>query len=216
MSLRIKQGDVVLFQGDSITDAGRNKEQPHDLGRGYAFMTTALFSAAYPELKVKFWNRGISGNRVKDLLGRWETDCIELRPNWVSIYIGINDTWRKYDRNDPTSAELFEKQYRELLNQTKEKLGDVGLIMIEPFVLPVPDDRRGWREDLDPKIHIVRDLAREYGALLVPLDGMFAQASVSAPPAYWAADGVHPTPAGHALIAGAWLKTVGATAAVKP
>jgi lysophospholipase L1-like esterase len=217
MSLLFKQGDVVLFQGDSITDAGRNKEQPHDLGRGYAHLTTALFSAAYPELGVKFWNRGISGNRVKDLLARWEPDCVALRPNWVSIYIGINDTWRRYDRNDPTSTEQFEQQYRELIVQTKEKLGsDVGLILIEPFVLPVPEDRRGWREDLDPKIHVVRDLAREFGAKLVPLDGLFAQASVSAPPAYWAADGVHPSPAGHALIAGAWLKAVGATAAVRP
>lgn len=214
MTLRIKQGDVVLFQGDSITDAGRNKEQPNDLGRGYALMTTALFSAAYPQLQVKFINRGISGNRVKDLLGRWEPDCLELKPNLVSIYIGINDTWRRYDRNDPTSAEQFERQYRELLTRTKEKL-DAQLVIVEPFVLPVPDDRKGWREDLDPKIAVVRELAREFGALLVPLDGLFAQASMLAPPAFWAPDGVHPSPAGHALIANAWLKTVGAAAAAK-
>jgi lysophospholipase L1-like esterase len=214
VSLRIKQGDVVLFQGDSITDAGRNKELPNDLGKGYALLTTALFSSAYPELQVKFLNRGISGNRAKDLLNRWEADCIELRPNWVSIYIGINDTWRKYDRNDPTSAEQFEKQYRELLVRTKEQTG-AGIMMIEPFVLPVPEDRKTWREDLDPKITVVRELAREFGALLVPLDGLFAQASILAPPAYWAPDGVHPSPAGHALIAKAWLRAIGAAAVMQ-
>ncbi|MEF3304787.1 SGNH/GDSL hydrolase family protein [Paenibacillus sp. GYB003] len=214
MALRIKQGDVVLFQGDSITDAGRNRQQHGDLGKGYAHLTAALFSAAYPELEVKFLNRGISGNRAKDLVARWEADCLELRPNWVSIYIGINDTWRKFDSGDPTSAEQFEKSYRELLVSTKERL-DAGLILVEPFVLPVPEDRKGWREDLDPKITVVRELAREFGALLVPLDGLFAQASMLAPSAYWAPDGVHPSPAGHALIAKAWLKAMGATSAIQ-
>lgn len=214
MELRIKQGDVVLFQGDSITDAGRVREQPHDLGKGYALMTAGLFSAAYPEMQVRFLNRGISGNRAKDLVDRWQDDCIGLRPNWVSIYIGINDTWRKFDRNDPTSAEQFEQSYRELIVRTKEEL-DAGLILVEPFVLPVPEDRKTWREDLDPKINVVRELAREFGALLVPLDGLFAQASTRASAAYWAPDGVHPSPAGHALIADAWLKTVGAAAAVR-
>lgn len=212
MELRIKQGDTVLFQGDSITDAGRNREAGADLGRGYALMTAALFSAAYPELQVKFLNRGIGGNRAKDLVERWDADCIELRPDWVSIYIGINDTWRRYDRGDETSAAQFEKEYRQLLTRTKEELG-AGIVMVEPFVLPVPEDRKKWREDLDPKIDVVRHLAREFGAMLVPLDGLFAQASTTAAPSYWAPDGVHPSPAGHALIAKAWLKTVGASAA---
>ncbi|GAA3405636.1 SGNH/GDSL hydrolase family protein [Paenibacillus hodogayensis] len=214
MTLRIKQGDVVLFQGDSITDAGRNREQTGDLGRGYALLTAALFSAAYPQLQVKFINRGISGNRAADLLNRWEPDCLELKPDWVSIYIGINDTWRKYDRNDPTSAEQFEQNYRRLLTETRERLG-AQIVLIEPFVLPVPEDRKGWREDLDPKITVVRELAREFGTLLVPLDGLFAQASTLATSAYWAPDGVHPSPAGHALIANAWLKTVGAAEAAR-
>jgi lysophospholipase L1-like esterase len=210
MELGIKQGDVVLFQGDSITDAGRNREAPVDLGKGYAFMTAALFGAAYPHLQVTFLNRGISGNRTIDLLNRWQSDCIDLKPDWVSIYIGINDTWRRYDSNNPTSTEQFEANYRQLLERTKESLKEVKLVLVEPFVLPVPEDRKTWREDLDPKIQVVRELAREFGALLVPLDGLFAQASMTAPPAYWAYDGVHPSPAGHALIAKAWLRTVGA------
>lgn len=213
MSLRIQQGDIVLFQGDSITDAGRVRDVPTDLGRGYPLMTAAFLASAYPEKQLTFLNRGISGNRVKDLQARWEQDCLALQPNWVSIYIGINDCWRRYDRNDPTSVEQFEAGYRELLERTKAALG-AKLILVEPFVLPVPEDRKQWREDLDPKIAVVRELAREFGVLLIPLDGLFAQASMTAPPGYWAPDGVHPSAAGHALIAKAWLKAVQADATI--
>lgn len=208
-TLRIKSGETVLFQGDSITDCGRDWDNPADLGRGYALMAAGLFGAAQPELGVKFLNRGIGGNRVKDLQARWQEDCIALQPDWVTIYIGINDCWRRYDRDDPTSVASFEAGYRELLERTKRETG-ASLVLMEPFVLPVPADRGAWREDLDPKIDAVRRLAREYGALLVPLDGLFAQASMRAESAYWAPDGVHPSPAGHALIAKAWLQTIGA------
>ncbi|WP_282941320.1 SGNH/GDSL hydrolase family protein [Paenibacillus sp. RC67] len=208
MSTWIEQGDIVLFQGDSITDAKRVREDGNDLGKGYALMAAAQFSALYPEKQVQFLNRGISGNRVKDLQSRWVEDCLDLKPNVVSIYIGINDTWRRYDRNDPTSTEQYESGYRDLLGQMAKL--EAKLILIEPFVLPVPEDRKLWREDLDPKIHVVRELAREYGAKLVSLDGLFAQASIRANSAYWAPDGVHPSPAGHALIARAWLQAVGA------
>ncbi|ULL17815.1 GDSL family lipase [Paenibacillus sp. H1-7] len=204
----IKQGDKVLFQGDSITDAKRVREDGNDLGKGYALMAAAQFSSLYPEEQVTFLNRGISGNRVKDLQNRWQEDCLDLKPDVVSIYIGINDTWRRFDRNDPTSAEQYEEGYRDLLNRTRQL--DAKLVLIEPFVLPVPEDRKLWREDLDPKIHVVRELAREYGTRLVSLDGLFAQASTKAPSAFWAPDGVHPSPAGHALIARAWLQAVGA------
>ncbi|MFD0675423.1 MULTISPECIES: SGNH/GDSL hydrolase family protein [unclassified Paenibacillus] len=204
----IKEGDVVLFQGDSITDAGRNRDKGDDLGKGYALMAAAQFSALYPEKQVQFINRGISGNRVKDLQKRWQEDCLDLKPNVVSIYIGINDTWRRYDRNDPTSTEQFEEVYRDILKQSAKL--EAKLVIIEPFVLPVPEDRKQWREDLDPKITVVRELAREFGARLVCLDGLFAQASARAAASFWAPDGVHPSPAGHALIAKAWLQAVGA------
>ncbi|MBN2451429.1 MAG: SGNH/GDSL hydrolase family protein [Lentisphaeria bacterium] len=208
-ALRIGAGQTVLFQGDSITDAGRSRDNDAELGRGYANLTAAWFSALFPELQVRFLNRGISGNRVRDLQARWQADCVDLRPDWVSIMIGINDTWRRYDRNDPTSAEDYAAGYRDILERTRQVTG-AGLILLEPFVLPVPDDRRGWRVDLDPKIAAVRELAREFDALYVPLDGLFAAASTRRQPAFWAADGVHPTQAGHALIARAWLRTVGA------
>ncbi|RTE10850.1 SGNH/GDSL hydrolase family protein [Paenibacillus whitsoniae] len=208
---KIEDRATVLFQGDSITDFGRNREDGHDLGSGYAMMASAIFSSNYPEKQVKFINRGIGGNRVTDLQQRWEQDCLDLNPTWVSIYIGINDTWRRYSHNDPTSVETFTQGYRNLIEQTKEKL-DAKLVLIEPFVLPLPEDSKQWREDLDPKINAVRELAREYHALLVPLDGLFAAASVHAPPAFWTTDGVHPSPAGHALIAKAWLDAVNAWA----
>jgi len=202
---------VVLFQGDSITDCGRNREDGNSLGNGYANLIASEFGFRYPELGVKFLNRGISGNRVVDLEGRWQEDCLDLKPTLVSIYIGINDTWRRYDRNDPTSTESYYEGYRRLILNTKETL-DASLILIEPFVLPVPEDRRGWREDLDPKITAVRSLAEEFKTLYVPLDGLFAAASMRTGGAYWAGDGVHPSPAGHALIADAWLRAVGAKA----
>jgi acyl-CoA thioesterase-1 len=204
----IEQGDVVLFQGDSITDAGRNRDKSDDLGKGYALMAAAQFSAIYPEKQATFINRGIGGNRVVDLQKRWQQDCMDLKPNLISIYIGINDTWRRYDRNDPTSTEQFADGYHQLLTETAKS--GAKLVLIEPFVLPVPVDRKAWREDLDPKITVVRELAIEFGARLVCLDGLFAQASTRADAAFWAPDGVHPSPAGHALIAKAWLQAVGA------
>jgi acyl-CoA thioesterase-1 len=209
MATRIEDKAVVLFQGDSITDAGRSLVDDEDLGAGYAMMAAAWFSAAYPEKRVRFVNRGISGNRVKDLRARWQRDCLDVRPTWVSIMIGVNDTWRRYDSDDPTSADGFEADYRFILTQVRDHL-HAQLIMIEPFVLPVPPDRAEWRVDVNPKIDAVRALAREFGATLVPMDGLFARACAIREPAFWAPDGVHPTPAGHALIARSWLQAVGA------
>jgi len=203
----IQPGDVILFQGDSVTDCSRNYHNPNDLGNGYANMVAGLFSALYPQHRVQFYNRGISGNRVVDLQSRWQKDCLDLKPNWVSILIGINDVWRRYDSNDPTSVEQFKAGYRDLLRQTTDQLG-AKLIICEPFVLPVPEDRRAWREDLDPKIQAVRELAAEFEAIYIPLDGLFAQHATQTPPAYWAEDGVHPSVAGNGLIAKAWLQAV--------
>jgi acyl-CoA thioesterase I len=196
----------ILFQGDSITYCGRDRAQPHSLGNGYAMMAAGLLAARHPELAPVCFNRGIGGNRTGDLLARWQEDCIDLKPDVLSILIGINDVWRRYDSKLPTSAEAFEGNYRSLLERTRDALPAVRLILMEPFVLPVPDDRARWREDLDPKIDAVRRLAREFGARLVPLDGIFAAAATRQPPAAWAADGVHPSPAGHGLIAHHWLQ----------
>ncbi len=208
MALILAEKSTVLFQGDSITDAGRDRSDPNHLGYGYVAMIAQFLDALYPERRLRYLNHGISGNRVKDLLARWETDCLQLRPDWVSILIGINDTWRRYDLNDLTTTEDFTHAYRALLQRTREKTS-ARLILMEPFVLPTPPDRQAWREDLDPKIRAVHSLAKEFDALLVPLDRLFREASSKREPAFWTPDGVHPSPAGNALIAQAWLRAVG-------
>ena len=209
MSVLIESGSTVLFQGDSITDWGRVYDDPASLGPGYAGLVAERFAARCPDRAVTFMNRGISGHRVCDLQARWQADCIDLRPDWVSILIGINDMWRRYDSNDPTSPEAFEATYRSILTDVREKL-DARLILCEPFLLPVRPELDPWRgEDLDPKIHVVRRLAREFEAIYIPFDGLFAAAATQAPPAAWAEDGVHPTEAGHSLMADAWLRAVG-------
>ncbi|WP_019640517.1 SGNH/GDSL hydrolase family protein [Paenibacillus fonticola] len=204
----LKEDDVILFQGDSITDAGRNYSDPASLGTGYPLLIAGRLGHRYPGKNIIVLNRGISGNRAADLQERWNEDCLALNPTVVSIYIGINDTWRRYDSGSATTARQFESSYRDLLERTRQSL-DARLVLVEPFVLPYPEDRKSWREDLDPKIQVIRQLAYEYEALLVPLDGLFAAACSKAEPSFWAGDGVHPSPAGHELIAEAWLRTCG-------
>ncbi|MGA9365635.1 MAG: SGNH/GDSL hydrolase family protein [Bacteroidota bacterium] len=209
MATLIEDNARVLFQGDSITDCSRNREDPSDLGKGYAMLASSWYSAKHPEKRVEFFNRGIGGDRTSDLVRRWEEDCLALKPDLVSILIGINNTWRRYDKNDPTSVDRFEEEYRAILDSTTKAL-KTKLILCEPFLLPVTVDQKKWREDLDPKIEVVHELAREYDAILVPLDRLLQEACTKREAAYWAADGVHPSLPGHALIAQAWLKHVGA------
>lgn len=206
MATLIEDRAVVLFQGDSITDAGRAGDL-NGMGGGYAMMASAEFSARHPEKRVRFINRGISGNRAVDLESRWKQDCLDLKPTWVSIMIGVNDTWRRFDSNDPTATGVYEQSYRNILSQVKQHLG-ARLILMEPFVLPYPEDRKAWRADLDPRIEVVHRLAREFDAILVETDRLFAEAATQREPAFWASDGVHPTPEGHALMALAWLRAV--------
>ncbi|NLY30717.1 MAG: SGNH/GDSL hydrolase family protein [Firmicutes bacterium] len=202
-----KQGDRILFQGDSVTDCDRDRNDSYSLGSGYPALIAAYLWSHFPCLKLTILNRGVSGDRVYDLATRWEDDCIKLQPDWVSILIGINDTWRRFDSSIISPIEEFEKTYRKLLDQVVENT-QARLVLCEPFVLDFPPDRRAWRPDLNPRIEVVRQLAAEYSAILVPLDGLFAAACTKAEPAFWADDGVHPTLAGHGLIAKAWLEAV--------
>ncbi len=179
----IEKGARVLFQGDSITDAGRVREDAGALGEGYAMIAAAWFSAVHPLRDTVFLNRGVSGDRVRDLRARWRRDCLELKPSWVSIMIGINDCWRRYDAGDATAVGDYEADYREILKPLREKLS-ARLILIEPFVVPAAESQKAWREDLDPKIAAVRRLAEEFSAILVPLDRVFADACRLKPPAY--------------------------------
>lgn len=203
----LRTGDRVLLIGDSITDGGRDRSDPASLGHGYAMIVAALAGARRPDLALTFLNRGIGGDTARDLRARWETDALELAPTVVSVLVGINDTWRRYDSGRATTADAYEEDYRAVLQSARDRL-DARFVLVEPFVVPVQDAQHGWREDLDPRIAVVRRLAAEFRAALVPADGLFAQASVRTRPDAWAYDGVHPTPAGHGLLARAWLDAV--------
>lgn len=189
----------ILFQGDSITDAGRNREDCHDLGPGYPKFAAELIKERFPDVDFEFVNLGISGNRVECLVQRWEEDCIKVQPDIVSILIGVNDTWHRAEKMNWMDNGYFEGCYRNILTRIKEKT-NAKIIMLEPFLLSVPD-KDYFRVDLDPKIQIVRKLAREYADVFIPTDGLFVAASVDEKPTYWAADGVHPTQEGAKFIA---------------
>jgi acyl-CoA thioesterase-1 len=190
----------ILFIGDSITDCGRRDDEPDYLGDGYV----RLIAERLPQRTVL--NRGISGNRAVDLCDRWGIDVVAEHPEILTVYIGVNDTWRRYDDNNATSAATFEANYRACL----ENLGGAKtLILVEPFVVPVNADQETWHEDLDPKRAVVAQLAVEFGAGFVPLSSLLHAAAEDHGAEAIAHDGVHPTELGHRLIADAWLAVAG-------
>ncbi len=193
----------ILFQGDSITDAGRNYDNIHDLGWGYPRYAAELIKAAYPDAELEFIDLGISGNRAENLRDRWTADAITHQPDVISILIGINDTWHHSGDQNWMPHEYFEECYRGILERIKKET-NAKIIILEQFLLPV-EDKAFFHVDLDPKIQITRKLAREYADVFIPLDGIFAAASVEAPATEFAADGVHPTEKGARLIAEHYL-----------
>lgn len=197
-----KPGARVLFTGDSVTDCGRSDSPDGRLGSGYV---RAIAQSDEGRL-VSVSNTGVSGNRVVDLLARWQADVIDRAPDILSILVGINDTWRRYDSDDPTRVEDYEAGYRELLDAAVA--GGGALVLVEPFLIPVVKAQRAWREDLDPKIEVVHRLAAEYGATLVPADFEMNRQAEGVGASVLAADGVHPTPLGHERLAALWLATV--------
>ncbi len=192
--------ETILFQGDSITDAGRDRSDSESLGAGYVEMISRML----PEFRII--NRGVSGDLTIDMRARFERDAIGIAPDYLSILIGINDTWRSFSEWRDTSTSVFKTVYADVLEEARQNT-KAKLILMEPFVLPIPEDRKEWRADLDPKIHAVRELAKEYGALYVPLDGMLNAAGIAQGYAEIAPDGVHPTKRGHELIAEAWCSS---------
>ncbi len=187
---------LILFQGDSITDCGRSWDDPENLGDGYVRLLSTMLPDKYPKHEFKFINRGVSGEKVRDLVSRWDVDCISLQPDWLSILVGINDTLI-------TPVTEFEEEYQTLLRRTTDEL-ESRIIICEPFL--ISGDNNAYREDLNPKIEVIRKLAKEYNTDLVPLDKIFHEACSLKTPEYWAPDGVHPSPEGHALIAKSWIK----------
>ncbi|MDT7839662.1 GDSL-type esterase/lipase family protein [Streptomyces justiciae] len=201
MPFAVSPSARLLFQGDSITAAGRDPADGLSLGHGYVAAVARHFAASGATPNVL--NRGVSGHRTADLRARWERDAVELKPDVLSVMVGINDTWRRYDAHDPTSTADFARDYRELLLPFQDT--GTQLVLIEPFLIPVRREQWAWREDLDPRIHAVRRLAAEFDAALLAADGLLNQAAREAgDPALISDDGVHLTARGHYVLAAAW------------
>jgi len=211
----IAAGDTILFQGDSITDAGRdrgregNPNEPRPLGGGYVFMIASHLLAERADANLKIYNRGISGHKVFQLAERWDKDCISLKPNLVSILIGVNDIWHKLNGQYNGTIEIYEKDYRALLARTKKELPGVKLVVCEPFVLRCGAVNESWFPEFDQRRAVAKKLAEELKLDFVPFQSMFDEAVKLAEPSYWAGDGVHPTLAGHALMSKTWREVVG-------
>lgn len=187
----------LLFQGDSITDAGRDRGNIHDLGKGYPQYAARFLSEQHPDVEFEFIDLGISGNQTKDLVARLDTDFTDIQPDVVSIMIGINDVWH-YAEKEWLSDELFEERYRTVLSALKEKTA-AKIMIIEPFLIP-GTSKDFFREDLWKKIEICRKLAREYADVYLPTDGLLQSAYIGDDPLTFAADGVHPTAKGAEFI----------------
>lgn len=207
----LKKEDLILFIGDSVTDAGRKRSDLHDLGKGYPKMVAEILTQRYPELNLKVLNKGISGNKMINLERRWQEDCLDFHPDVVSILIGINDTWHNIGKasfGNKHYLRRFERKYRKLLMQVKEKT-DAQIVILEPFVLSDPVDRLEWRVDLDPRIQVIRKLAAEFATDFIPLDGILNAEGMKRGYSYLTGtDGVHPTQAGHKRIAKEWVNCV--------
>ena len=200
------QGARILFQGDSITDGnrGRTADPNHILGHGYQFIIACKYGDELAERHLTFINRGVSGNRVSDLAHRWQKDTLDLKPDVLSILVGVNDLGRG------VPADEYGRQYDQLLADTVKALPHVKLILCEPFGLPVGPKKDGWdayQKDLAARQAIVAKLALKYHAADVKCQAAFDDATRRAPADHWIWDGVHPTYSGHQVLADEWVRT---------
>lgn len=210
--IKLKKDDTILFQGDSITywhrkldmNTGNDSEA---LGSGYALLTAAELLYKHPDKNLKIFNKGISGNGVKDLAARWDEDCLALKPDVLSILIGVNDFSMKMRDSNSGNAASYKETYQQLLDRTMAALPTVKLIIAEPFaingLIHVNDS---WFPAFDEYRQAARELAEKYNAIFIPLQTIFEKAQQRAPASYWSGDGIHTTLAGAKLMADAWQK----------
>jgi len=205
---------TFLFQGDSITDGnrGRSADPNHILGHGYVFSVASSLGSKFPSRNLSFINRGISGNKIADLINRWDDDAIREAPDVMTILVGINDIHADVNSGNSANTETFEEKYRQLLDNTKKQLPNTLIVLGEPFILPVgmvnskPEE---WKNKITIAQEAVRKLTHEYNAAHLPFQKMFDDACRLAPADYWIWDGIHPTYSGHGLMASMWLNIVG-------
>ena len=212
--LFLQPHDVILFQGDSITDGGRQRtgsDFNHIMGQDYAYILAAQIGAQSPERELVFLNRGISGNRVPDLEARWQDDTIALHPQLLSILIGVNGLLTR--ASVPSAFEQFEAGYDHLLAETIAALPTTKIVLGEPFLFPVGNQKADFATnyaEMKKRQAVVDRLAAKYHLPVVHYQQAFDAALPKLPPEHWSWDGVHPTYAGHGLMAQEWLKTVDA------
>jgi len=212
--ITLARGQVILFQGDSITDSGRNREDTgfntsRSLGSGYPMLAGAAMLNKFALLDLKIHNKGISGNKVFQLAERWDQDCIDIKPDVLSILIGVNDIWHKLNGQYNGTPEIYRNDYIALIERTKKALPGVRLIICEPFAVKgvkAVDDK--WYPEFYEYQKAARDIADMYQATFIPYQSIFDEAQKKAPGAYWTGDGVHPSLAGAQLMAEAWMKAV--------
>jgi len=206
--------DVILFQGDSITDADRNRKRQlpngaRSMGNGYVKLVAASVIKQFPDKHLQVHNRGISGNKVFQLAERWEEDCLSLQPSVLSILIGVNDYWHTRSGSYDGTVDIYEHDFRALLQQTKAALPDVKLVIGEPFLVDGGSATgEGWQEEFTPYREAAKRISDEFDAFWIPYHSVFSEALKYAPGAVWCPDGVHPSMAGAQLMAQAWLKVV--------
>ncbi len=205
---------LILFQGDSITDSGRNYESTIFEGYGYVTMVKGILGLDYPE-KYTFMNKGISGNRIVDVYARIKRDIINLSPDYMSILIGVNDVWHEFNNKNGVATPKFEKIYSMLIEEIKEALPNIKIMILEPFVLKGSSTASNdnyedlyplFRAEVEEKAKAAKRIAEKYSLPFVSLQEKFDEVYNPDFPDYWVRDGVHPTAAGHMLIAREWVK----------
>ena len=199
----------ILFQGDSITDAGRDYNNDGQLGRGYALLVEAALGFSEPGQHT-FINKGVSGNRVVDLYARIKRDILNYKPDVMSILIGVNDVWHELsDSPNGVDAEKFYKIYSMLIEEVKEALPNIKIMILEPFVLEACSTEANWEyfnEETKKRASMARKIAEKYNLPFIELQKGFDELCKKAPNSYWLGDGVHPTAKGHEFIKNQWLK----------
>lgn len=204
---------TLLFQGDSITDVGRDRKiaganDARALGDGYPMLLAGLLRDGHPKLDLQVLNRGVSGNTVDDLAARWDADTLALKPTHLSILIGVNDIWHTFMGTYQGTPEKYETGYRALLERTRTALPGVKLVVMEPFVLHTGVVTAQWFPLFDQYRAAARRVSDHVRATFVDLHEMFQKLATEQAPSYWASDGVHPTLAGHAAISRHWMERV--------
>ncbi len=194
---------TIVFQGDSITDAGRNRNNDNERGIGYPTLVAAELGYKYPGEYV-FINEGVSGNRIVDLYARIKRDIIHRRPDYLTILIGINDVWHELNDRNGVDNKKFFKVYCDLIEEIKAVLPDIKIFILEPFVLKASATSKNWavfRRETEMRAASAKAVAEKYDLTFIPLQEKFDEAEKKAEASYWLLDGVHPSAAGHELIA---------------